>query len=370
MNKPILVYHNPDCYSDTDVTVLRHLTNDFNVVWFYEYHSLLSDRMRFNPIIAKQYADEFDITLEIIDSKMRQRNPRNFIYYRSVAKRINSYNPDIVYSCDYFFWTLCRSLLKTNNKVYGIHDAERHSSGLSIIASLIEKSAYRCIRKMDFFFTFSSNQHDLFLKKFGKESYMVGMSYKDFGVSQQLLPSISEGVNLLFFGTISKYKGLDLLIEAIESLNDEGVTNLKVTIAGQGEYWNFCKSLIKSRDIYNLQIRFIENKEIPDLMCSHHFIVLPYRDATQSGPLVTALGYSLPVIAPDFGCFKEILNKESAIIYPQGNLKQALRRVSEITQDDYDIFKNKMNSLRDNYSEDRIANNYIHSFYSVINGAM
>ena len=323
--------------------------------------------MRFNPFLAKQYADEFNVTLEIVDSKMRQRDPRNIFYYRSVAKKINNYNPDIIYSCDYFFWMLCRSHIKTKKKVYGIHDAEKHGSGFSIIASLIEKSAYRSIRKIDYFFTFSPNQHDLFLKKFGKESYLVGMSYKDFGTSHQQQSPISEGVNMLFFGTISRYKGLDLLIDAMESLNREGVTNLKLTIAGKGEYWDSCKSLIHTPHLFNLQIRFIDNDEIPDLMCTHHFIVLPYRDATQSGPLVTALGYCLPVIAPDYGCFKETLNGESAIIYPRGELKGALLKASLINQKEYELLKTGMSSLRDKYSEENIANNYIQSFYSILN---
>ena len=37
--KKTLVYLNPDCFTDTDLTVLKHLTNDFRVVWYYIHES-------------------------------------------------------------------------------------------------------------------------------------------------------------------------------------------------------------------------------------------------------------------------------------------------------------------------------------------
>ena len=76
-----------------------------------------------------------------------------------------------------------------------------------------------------------------------------------------------------------------------------------------------------------------------NLMASHHFLVLPYRDATQSGPLATAVAYELPVIAPDFGCFTETYTKDSAILYTQGHLEDALREVSKMSGDTYASMK-------------------------------
>lgn len=369
MRKPVLVYFNPDCYSQVDDTVLHYLTKEFRVVWFYLYESLQEKSMRYNPEKAKEYADKYGITLEVVDPKVRRRNPKNILYYRVVARKINSYTPDIVYACNVFpFWTYCYSLIKCKNKVLGLHDVSMHSYKFSMAKYLIQYNKERWIKRFSNLITFSPNQQEYLKQRFGKDSYMVGMSCKTFGESKMTAPSLSEGVQLLFFGIISRYKGLDLLIDAIEQLRVEGLTNLRLTIAGKGESWEECKVLIKTPELYNLQVRFIENSEIADLMSSHHFIVLPYRDATQSGPLVTAIGYGLPVIAPSFGCFTETLNNDSAIIYPQGELKEALTQVSRITENEYDQLRNGMFALTELYSEENIAQNYIRAFKEISYG--
>lgn len=369
-NKPVLVYYSLDCFIQVDDTVLSHLTNDFKVVWFYLYESMQAKSMRYNPKKAQEYADMYGITLEIVDPKMRRRNPKNILFYKNLAKRINCYNPDIVYACEMFpFWMLTYRYIKCKNKVYGIHDVLPHYEKANFIKRWILKKKEQYIKqKFNHIVTFSKNQQTLLKEHFGKDSDMVGMSYKYFGDSKLTPSPFENGVKILFFGIISHYKGLDLLIQAMEELKSEGVNNLHLTIAGRGESWSECQPLIKSPELYNLQVRFIENAEIPDLMGSHHFIVLPYRSATQSGPLVAALGYGVPVVAPSFGCFTDTVNSDTAILYEQGNLKDALRRVSQMTKLEYEEMRLKMAVLREQYSEENIAANYIKTFKKVLGG--
>ena len=367
-DKPTLVYYSQDCYTQVDDTVLSHLTSDFRVIWFYLFESLRAKSMRYNPMKAQDYADKYGLTLEIVDPKMRRRNPCNILFYKDLAVRINSYNPDIVYACEVFpFWMLTYRYIKCNNKVYGIHDVLPHYEKANFIKRRILKKKEQYIKqKFKHIVTFSKNQQILLKEHFGKDSDMVGMSYKYFGESKLTPPPFEQGFKILFFGNISYYKGLDLLIKALEELKSEGVNNLQLTIAGKGEAWAECQPLIKSLELYNLQVRFIENEEIPDLMSSHHFIVLPYRSATQSGPLVAALGYGVPVVAPSFGCFTDTVNNDTAVLYEQGNLKDALRKVSQMTKSEYERMKEAMDLLREQYSEESIAANYIKTFKKVL----
>lgn len=368
MDKPVLVYYSEDCYADTDTTILKYIAKKYRVVCFYLYESLQAKTMRYNPKEMQAYADQNGITLEIVDPQMRRRNPKNILFYRSLAKRINKYNPDIVYACEMFpFWMLTYRDIKCKNKVYGIHDVLPHYEKANFIKKWILKKKEQYIKqKFEYIVTFSKNQQTLLKERFGKDSDMVGMSYKCFGDSKLILPPFENGVKILFFGIISHYKGLDLLIRAMEELKSEGVSNIQLTIAGRGEAWTECQPLIKSPELYNLQVRFIENAEIPDLMSSHHFIVLPYRSATQSGPLVAALGYGVPVVAPSFGCFTDTVNNDTSILYVQGNLKDAIRRVSNMTNAEYKRMRAAMAVLREQYSEESIAANYIKTFKKVL----
>ena len=362
-SKPILVYYSPDYYIDTDITVLCHLIEDFRVVWFYQYSSTNPNSMTYSPSKAKDYAEKWGITLEVADLRKRRRSPSNYFFYRRIAKKINKYEPSIVYACEVFpFWTYCYNKIHCKNKILGIHDVTLHSYKHKIIESILHRIQIQFIQKFNNIFTFSLNQQKLLRELYMKESSMVGMSCKNLGMSNLKAPVIKGSISLLYLGRIHLYKGLDLLINALEELADEGLSNIKLTIAGKGPFWNSCKDLIKHDALYNLHICFVPTEEIPDLMCSHHFLVLPYRDATQSGPLAIALNYSLPIIAPNFGCFKDIYNSKSGILYEKEELKKALKEASEISQSEYDLMKQETNKIKEKYSEKSIAENYIKAF--------
>lgn len=366
--KRTVVYLNQDCYSDTDLTVLKHLTKDFHVVWFYIHESIKTTN-RISIEQAVVYAKKYDIDIHVKDPKMRYRNPKNLLFYYRIAKEINTIAPDVVFHCmrDPYWSLAVKYVLQCRNVVLGVHDAQTHSYKMTLSRILEKYSKGLSIKVHSHFVTFSTNQQKLFKHIYGIESYMVGMSCKDFGKSSLHVPSVTHGIKLLFFGSINEYKGLDVLISAMEQLRNQGVSNLSLTIAGKGSSWSSCKLLIKTQEMYNLQVRFIENNEIPDLMSSHHFLVLPYRDATQSGPLATAVAYELPVIAPNFGCFAETYSTESAMLYSQGNLIEALKSIAGITNDEYQNMKVACKKVKEANSEERIAENYIHCFNEIIN---
>ena len=152
----------------------------------------------------------------------------------------------------------------------------------------------------------------------------------------------------------------------MEKLKKEEVTNIKLTIAGNGPFWEKCKRLINTNGLYELMIRFIDDYEIPDLMCTHHFLVLPYRDTTQSGPLLLALGYNLPIIAPKYDFFSEVFSEKNAILYPQGRLYDSIRRVAGITENEYNELRRSVCSVRENYTEEKIAGRYIRAINSIL----
>ena len=303
-----------------------------------------------------------------MDPLRHNSNPKNLLLYINIAKEINTFNPDIVYHSNRDpYWCLAiKWVLKCKHVLLGVHDVKSHSYNLTKSRLLDKYSKGFSLKVHKHFVTFSTNQHDLLLEAYGKESCMVGMSYKDFGKSEKQVPPIVDGVKLLFFGSINTYKGLDILIESLEKLRTEGICNITLTIAGKGQAWPICKALIKTKEMYDLQVRFVDNSEIPDLMSTHHFLILPYRDATQSGPLATAVAYEVPIIAPAFGCFIETYDNESAFLYPQGSLEETLRSVASISPTEYDLKKAACAKIKMANSEECIAANYKRFFNSFL----
>lgn len=365
--KKTIVYLNPDCFADTDLTVLKHLTKEFRVIWYYIHESKKTNN-QITVEHAMQYAQAAGIEICVRDPKCRLRSYKNLLFYANIAREINKISPDAVFHCNRNpYWCLAvKFILKCKCVILGVHDAQAHTRNKTISSYLDTSTRGLSIKVHRHFVTFSKGQQLLFKEVYGNDSCLVGMSCKDFGKSTLELKPISEGIKLLFFGGIHEYKGLDLLVSSLEKLRAKGIANLFLTIAGNGDSWKKCKNLIQTQEMYNLQIRFIGNNEIPDLMSSHHFLVLPYRDATQSGPLATAVAYELPVIAPDFGCFSETYSHDSAILYPQGHLDEALTKASKLTEGEYVAMKEACKKVKVANGEERIAQNYIDCFKSLI----
>lgn len=114
--------------------------------------------------------------------------------------------------------------------------------------------------------------------------------------------------NILFFGLIREYKGLDVLIEAFSLLDDE---SCQLIIAGEPygpfeRYQKLIDSSPGSRRIYVFP-NYIRDTEVKTFFSAADVAVLPYRSATQSGISAIANHFELPMIVTDVGGLKETI---------------------------------------------------------------
>ena len=127
--------------------------------------------------------------------------------------------------------------------------------------------------------------------------------------------------NILMFGIVRKYKGLEYAIKAMKFLNKPDYSDYQLLVVG--EIWI---DLRKEKDLiykYGLENKIIFiNKFIPDGHILPFFkiaeiIIYPYTSATQSGSLNFALSATKPIIATNVGGFKEILKDQvNGLIIP------------------------------------------------------
>ena len=361
MDKKKVVYVSTEWYADTDMTILHHISQKYDVTWLL-ITNVIVQRLPLENV--REYSRRNSITLKIFAGNYKYLDLRNVILYYRLYNflRENDFDVIIMIGSNHLYRIPFDMLLGERSKILqGIHDVNFHSG---INGAIVFWLSYKWMfwwRKH--FFVYSVGQLNLIKEKFPQKSVdLVGMSMKDLGPSSKDLDSIDKGIKLLFFGRIDYYKGLDLLITAIEHLYAEGIENLHLSICGRGKYWEECLKKIKTEGLFKKDIRFIEISEIPDLMSSHHFLVLPYRDSTQSGPLMIATNYYLPIIAPRLDSFMSVYPESSAVYYEQGHLIEALKRVSKMSVLEYKNIKDSLSSIRERYSEKKIAENY----YSMI----
>lgn len=108
---------------------------------------------------------------------------------------------------------------------------------------------------------------------------------------------------VLFFGRIIPYKGLDLLLDAWLDIK-KAIPRARLKVIGEGDCSNF-QNFINTRDDIILDNRFVEDSEIGDILESSHLVVLPYKRASQSGVIASAMGAGLPVVSTNVGALSE-----------------------------------------------------------------
>lgn len=124
--------------------------------------------------------------------------------------------------------------------------------------------------------------------------------------------------DILFFGRISPYKGLEYLLDALDMLKVKGLRP-KVAIAGGGAY-DFGRARLEEMDNVTFLNRYIANEELAALISNAAMVVCPYTEATQSGVLMTAFAFGKPVAATSVGSFADVVIPDvNGYLAPPGN---------------------------------------------------
>jgi glycosyltransferase involved in cell wall biosynthesis len=244
-------------------------------------------------------------------------NPLNWI---KVGRKIKRENPDIViikYWMPFMspcFGTMAR-LIKSNKKTKIIAIADNiipHER--RFFDSWLTKYFVGCV---DAWIAMSQSVFDD-IKTFDKTTpckLCFHPIFDNFGekidkaTAQKILDLKSKEINILFFGLVRDYKGLDILIKALKNPDLEKYP-LHLTVAGefyepQEKYDEIISQLgLKNITIHN---KFIANEEVKNYFCACDLVVLPYKTATQSGVTQIAFHFEKPMLVTDVGGLSEIV---------------------------------------------------------------
>lgn len=115
---------------------------------------------------------------------------------------------------------------------------------------------------------------------------------------------------MLFFGIIRDYKGLDLLLQAMD---DTRLASLNVKLIIAGEFYNNSDQYHELEQKLHLEQRLVWHSEfVADSEVRYYFnaadiVVQPYKSATQSGVTQIAYHFVKPMLVTNVGGLKEIV---------------------------------------------------------------
>lgn len=361
-----LLYISTTNYSDTDFSILKTLTGSIDLVYLV---IVPATRSNYDEYSITRYCNDFGIKYQLVKLKHRRRNPLNIITYVKVFVEVLKIRANVCFFNNYdelLFNIMVVLFLRRNKTVIGFHDVVNHS-GLNNYIFKVSKGIL--IKSFKYFLTFSRGQKKLLrsIVTQDKTIFTIPLPLKNFG--ELVKTKRKQRKNLLFFGNISSYKGLDILIEAINTI--PGNQDVLLTIAGRCDNWEFeYLPLIRDINRFNLKIEFIKDSEIAELFSRTDYLVLPYRDATQSGPLMIALYYSIPAIVSNIeGLCEFIEDGKTGFIFERENisdLSKTLQKALMISDAEYTNMENNISMFVEKELKiNKITSAYIEMFENV-----
>ncbi len=173
------------------------------------------------------------------------------------------------------------------------------------------------VKPIDAFVTMSEKvKSDLLLFSTKPAKRIVHPLYDNFGegLSKQ---AAREKLNLpekekiiLFFGFIRKYKGLDLLLEA---MNDSRIRKAGIKLLVAGEFYDSrteYDAIIDRLDLSSqliLRTDFIADSEVRYYLSAADFVIQPYKNATQSGVTPLAYHFEKPMLVTNVGGLPDLV---------------------------------------------------------------
>ena len=136
---------------------------------------------------------------------------------------------------------------------------------------------------------------------------------------------------ILCFGLIRPYKGVDVLLEAFRSLEGAELWIVGRPFGMSLEPLRELASRVRGR--VRFVPRFVSDRELPAYFRRADIVVLPHRDAEQSGVLYVALAFGKPVVMSDVGGFGEVAERGAGRTVPPGDPAALAAALSDLLAD-------------------------------------
>ena len=150
-------------------------------------------------------------------------------------------------------------------------------------------------------------------------------------------PTSCQG-NLLFFGRLRKYKGLNAIEKIILLCAGEQFSVIGEPDAASLEI----AQRIASLSNVHAELRTVSDAEMEDAFASAGWVLLPYESASQSGVIIDAYRYGKPVIAFAVGAVSaQVVDGETGFLVRPGDIPsfvETVRYAARMSSEEYERF--------------------------------
>lgn len=298
----------------------------------------------------------------VLGRKLRRlsRAARYYVEWLRVIRRVRAIDPDVVQLGDIRFPFDLLPLLLLRRKARFLvdlcHNVHPFSAG-GASGGLFDRSSWRrffyrrIYRLFDHVFVHFERNRAEFRDTFGVPQDRIGVIvhgneeiFRDLQ-NPEVSPSVLReriGIGeheqtVLFFGTLSRYKGVDVLLDAFARLHPP---RPKLVLAGY-PFHDFDvaahQKLAQTLGLEDSVVwvpEYIDSGEVASWMGLASVIVFPYRDIYQSGALHVAQTFGVPTVASAVGAMQDVITQDvSGLLVPPENVAALADAISRLLTD-------------------------------------
>ena len=299
------------------------------------------------------------VTSWIVQSKIRQ-----------LAGQIRDFKPDVLLFPMFYTWNpFLQRYLRDIPAVVAVHDPLPHPGLVDFFFRQMEDQSIRMAERCIYF---SRSLKLALQQRKGSAEKLDHMPLGALVLREQGKSKVSQKPPrvpvLLFFGRITRYKGLEVLLRAYRKINENHCVRL--LIAGEGDLRPY-RELMNGLPNVEVVNRWIKEDEAGTFFEQASMVVLPYTSASQSGVLTVAAGFGLPVIATRTGGLSEqIHDGVTGLLVEPGSVDQLVAAIQRLMTDSewaVQLGQNLQRDFEENRSWESISTQVYSSLERAVN---
>jgi glycosyltransferase involved in cell wall biosynthesis len=279
--------------------------------------------------------------------------------FRKIAGIVRAWQPDVLLFPMFYTWNPFIQLqLPDIPSVVTVHDPIPHPGLAGIVYRWMEDAS---IRRAGRCLVLSQSLQDALVRRGVTGNRidhlphgLLSGYYQELGSAEPAQPD--QPFTLLFFGRITQYKGLEVLLQAYRQVRSRHPVRLLVV--GEGDLGPY-QALLQDLPEVEVVNRWVREDEVDAYFRQAGLLVLPYTSASQSGVLTIAAGYALPVLSTRVGGIPEQLrDADTGILVDPGSVDQLTEAIEKLIARPElrsSLGKNLQQDYQNNRSWDQIA---------------
>jgi glycosyltransferase involved in cell wall biosynthesis len=266
-------------------------------------------------IIAKKENDEIinfcKKTGSVLFLRAKFINPSGIIKTIRLFRKIKEHGADIVWFNTMGVLQLLFVKLYLKNFIVNVHDVSTHPGFKDFHGLVAQKITYAFYKKR--VCVMSNTQSEVFKHRFGFYPSVFRLPIINYysenkNESCQISNDKIKTTKFFFFGSILPYKGIEILLDSAEILENKGI-EFNLEIYGKLLYnREFLKARINELKNVKLKDKYIDYKEVNSVYMNNDIIIIPYIHVSQCGPLLIAYNENIPVICNNIPGFREYVD--------------------------------------------------------------